>query len=243
MKKLVTILTVGMMVVMTGCSTQEEVKPKTEQEPAKEVVVKEPKYDWSDSELASTIPFPETDKTSIEEDIDNMFWVYVNGDKDSFVSYIEDCKDKGFDIDIREIEGETYSAYNKDGVYLSLNLDGTQFELTLKESMIKDEIVWPSTGMSSLIKNPNKSLGTVVVDSSDQFVAYVGEVTEEEFKTYMDDCISKGFKYDFNKGGKYFNGRNGDGDYLHLKYEGVNTMYISMMSAELIDDGWESPAN
>lgn len=243
MRKLVTILTITAMVALTGCSTQEEVKPKTNQEPVKEEVVKEPTYDWSDSELVKTVPFPETDKTSIEEDNDEMFWVYINGDKKSFTSYVEKCKKNGFNIDIQEIEGETFAAYNEDGTRLSLHLDGTQYELTVTESMIKDNIVWPSTGMSSLITNPNKSVGTVVVDSSDQFIAYIGDVTKEEFKTYMEGCISKGFKYDFSKGGTYFNGRNNDGDYIYLKYGGVNTMYISMMSAELMDDGWESTSN
>lgn len=246
MKKLVTILTVGMMVAMTGCSTQEEVKPKTEQkieqETVKEETIKEINYDWSDSELAKTIPLPDTDKTFIEEDRDDLFWVNINGDEEAFKSYVGKCKEKGFTIDISEIEDEAYAAYNKDGDHISLWLDGTQYELTLKASKIKDSITWPSAGMSKLIPKPESTIGTVSVDSTNQFAAYIGDTTEDQFKAYVEECIANGFEYDYTKSDTYFSGKNRNGDGLYLSYEGVNTMHINLMSMELVDDNWTPPA-
>lgn len=236
MKKLVTMLTVGMIVAMTGCSTQEGAKPKTEQEPVKEVVVKEPEFDWSDSELVKDVPLPETDSTSIEEDRDDLFWVYINGDKDTFKAYIEKCEESGFNIDIHEIEDEAYAAYTKDGRHLSVSLDGTQYELTVKESKIKDSITWPTSGMAKMIPNPEKKVGTIAVDSSNQFTAYVGEMSEDEFKAYVEKCVANGFDQDYSKGDKYFSGKNKNGDYIHLSYGGVKTMHVNIMSAEILSE-------
>lgn len=137
MKKLVTMLTVGMIVAMTGCSTQEGAKPKTEQEPVKEVVVKEPEFDWSDSELVKDVPLPETDSTSIEEDRDDLFWVYINGDKDTFKAYVEKCVANGFDQDYSK--GDTYfSGKNKNGDYIHLSYGGVK---TMHVNIMSAEIL------------------------------------------------------------------------------------------------------
>lgn len=243
MKKLVTILSITVLVALTGCSTQEDVKPKAEQEPVKEeVVVKEPEYDWSKRELVKNVPLPDTDSTSIEEDRDDLFWVYINGNSEDFKSYVEKCKVSGFNIDIREMDDAAYSAYNEDGVQVDINLNGTQYELVVKESKIKDDIVWSTTGMSNLIPKPDSTVGSIEVDSSNQFTAYVGKMSADEFRDYMEKCIANGFEYDYMKGDTYFDGRNKNGDHIHLSYGGVNTMYISLMSMELIDDGWTPPA-
>ena len=233
MKKLVTILTIG-MVALTGCSTQEDVKPKAEQEPVKEEVVKEPEFDWSNSELVKDVPLPETDSTSIEEDDDDIFWAYINGNEETFKEYVEKCKESGFNIDIREIEDEVYAAYKEDGRHLSVSLDGTQYELVVKESNIDEKITWPTSGMAKMIPNPEKTVGSIAVDSSNQFTAYVGEVREDEFKAYVEKCIASGFECEYTKGDKYFSGKNKNGDYIHISHEGVNTMHINMMSAELV---------
>lgn len=243
MKKLVTILTIGML-ALTGCSTQEDAKPKDEQEPVKEAVVKEPEFDWSDSELAKKIPVPKTDETNIEANDENVFYVYVNGDEDAFDSYIKECKEAGFTVDAQELDGTgIYAAYNKEGDHLGVVLNGTQYEVTVRKSKINGELKWPSTGISKLIPKPDSIVGTIGVDSSDQLTAYVGEITKEEFKAYVDDCISSGFEYDYNKGETYFDGRNKDGDYLHLSYEGIDAMNISLISMELMDDNWKAPTN
>lgn len=252
MKKRVVLVLASLLIggsCLTGCntSTPEKEEPvATEEREKVEEVAKEPvnetTFDWSDSKLVKSVPLPETDKTSIEEDRDDLFWVYINGDKDAFKAYVEQCKEKGFNIDIKEFDDEMYAAYNEDGEHLSLQLDGTQYELVVKASKINGTIAWPNSGMAKLIPNPEKSVGSIVVDSSNQFTAYVGEMSEDEFKAYVEKCIANGFEYDYTKGDKYFSGRNKNGDYIHISYEGVNTMQISMMSMELMDDDWTPPA-
>lgn len=252
MKKRVVLVLASLLIsgaCLTGCNTSTPDKEKpvaTEEQEKVEEVAKEPVkeiiFDWSDSELVKSVPLPETDKTSIEEDRDDLFWVYINGDKDAFKAYVEQCKEKGFNIDIKEFDDEMYSAYNENGEHLSLQLDGTQYELVVKETKIKGDITWPSAGMSTLIPVPKSTVGSISVDSSSQFVAYVGEMTEEEFKAYTEECIAKGFQYDYSKGDTYFDGRDHNGDHIHLSYGGVNTMYISLTSMELMDDSWTPPA-
>lgn len=199
---------------------------ETTEEVSSEESVDGVSFDWSDKEYVKNVPLPDTDKTSIQHDDDYAFWVHINGDKEAFTSYVEKCKEAGFNIQPQSIDGTLYAAYDKEGTYISVALDGTQYELVVRESKINNTFTWPSVGMATKIPKLDSTVGTVDVDTSSTFAVYVGEIEEDEFKAYVEECIGMGFNQDYQKGDTYFNGKNQNGDSIQIRYEGVNTMFI-----------------
>lgn len=238
MKKKVLLLILSLVIggtCVTGCgnTSKQEEKPAVSEENASDIEqnsTEEPvsnvAFDWSDKEYVKNVPLPDTDKTSIQNDDDYAFWVHINGDKEAFMSYVEKCKEAGFNIQPQVIDGSFYGAYDKEGTYLSVALDGTQYELVVRESKINNTFTWPSAGMATKIPKLDSTVGTIDVDTSSTFAVYVGEIEEEEFKAYVEECINMGFNQDYQKGDTYFNGKNQNGDSIQIRYEGVNTMFI-----------------
>ena len=99
MKKKVLSIMLSLMVGSTclvGCNNNS----KPEEKPA--VTEEKVSFDWSKQEFVKEVPLPDTDKTSIEEDDEDEFWVYINGDEEAFKAYVEKCKESGFTIDADE---------------------------------------------------------------------------------------------------------------------------------------------
>lgn len=233
MKKKALLIMLSLMVGSTclvGCNNNS----KPEEKPA--VTEEKVSFDWSKQEFIKEVPLPDTDKTSIEEDDEDEFWVYINGDKEAFKAYVEKCKEAGFTIDADEWKDESYDAYNEKGTEISLSLDGTQYELSVKPSKARGSLTWPTAGVAAMLPTPESKVGSITIDSSKQFVAFVGEMDREKFKAYMDECVAKGFNCEYDKGDDYFNGKNQNGDKLHLEYKETGEMNILLHCEGAIEE-------
>lgn len=187
--------------------------------------------EWPTSGLAKELPTPVSTKGEITDDSADYFAVKLyKVEKSDYDSYISDVKKKGFSTEPTE-EGDNYSAFNKSGYKFEgkFNADDKEMMIELYAPRGNGELVWPSSGLAEMLPEPYSSKGEIKTDSSDKFLAYVGDTTMEDYGYYVEDCINEyGFKVDYQKEKKSFSSKNKKGYSLKVKYEGVNVMSVEL---------------
>lgn len=186
---------------------------------------------WPQGELAQMLPPMDRQCESVYEFDDGIsIRVSEKVDRGFYDAYVSSCEEKGFTEEAKK-SADGYEAFNADGYKLKLTLwDGKEpsIDIALDVPKANGALAWPTTGLATLIPNPEKEKGSIAVDSSTQFTAYVGDMGDGDFSAYVDKCIEAGFSVDYSKGDASFNAKNSDGTSLHLRKEGFSVMYVSM---------------
>ena len=220
--------------LITGCGKKgEEANKKTEktEETTEPEIKKEDiTYDWSENELVEGLPLPDTDTTHIEADLDDIFNVKVSGNQEDYKKYIKRCTKAGFDVDPTDND-KYYEAFNKDGRKVLVSIDGTQYDITLYRSRIKEKLTWPTSGLATLVPSPEITVGEVATDSSERVIIYIGEINKKEYATYIDECKKAGFDKDYQKTDTYYTGYSDDGLKLSLNHEGPDIVRLIIEKA------------
>lgn len=105
---------------------------------------------WPTNELAMLLPIPDNELDEVYDSSRDYYKsteIAVNcNDKNDYLEYIEQCKNKGFTYDIKSSDVKNdglcyssfFSSYNKDGVYLLITYDNgdytnKSYHITIKE--------------------------------------------------------------------------------------------------------------
>lgn len=193
---------------------------------------------WSEIKLGNQLPEPPVSEGIIYENTDSKLDLYLyNMSEDERDAYIEQCKEKGFSIDIYEPYSSRRAAFNKQGYKLSLNKDGTEDNLKLEIYLLSpvelDSIDWPNAGVAKGLPKPKSEVGNIREESADTFSAYVGDTSKPEYDEYVKKCINKGYKVDYDKYERSFSAVNKRGDNLEVDYYGNGIMYIYVYNWDL----------
>lgn len=182
-----------------------------------------------DNALTKTIPTIENKKGKvINNNSEEIVFIVCDVEGQDFNTYVSKCKEIGYSIDT-ESYSDYFEAYNSNGNLISITRDIVKvMTVTIKAPKIFEELKWPTMGLAKLIPKPNSTKGEVKIDSESQLFIYIGDVTKEEYDEYVDDCIEKGFKVDYDRNEKVYSAHNKKGDSLRVEYEGNNTILISM---------------
>lgn len=227
MKKLLSVFLIMIFVVsFVGCASDSNVDSKSSSSVSEEDV-------WPKKGLGAMLPKPDAGKIKDIWETDTYFSADVKKiTEDDFYNYVSNCKDAGFNIDVEETL-DAFSAFNDKGYKVALDYDESskKYSISLDEPKIKGTFTWPTIGLATSLPKPDTDKGTIVVESSSQFTAYIS-VTESEFQTYINECIEAGFNIDYSKGEDYYSADNKDGVSLHLSFEGFNTMYVSLYAPD-----------
>ena len=183
--------------------------------------------EWPTSGLATHIPTPSATKGTIQSNTSTDFSVDVSSDGFDGVAYIEACKAAGYTID-PDTTSSRYEAYNAEGYKVSIWIYSSSAEIDIDVSAPKtlQAISWPSSGLASLVPVPPSLEGYGLSDREDSFSVYVGNITREQWSSYVDDCINAGFNVDYRRANDSFYGKNADGVTLDVDYEGYNTIRV-----------------
>lgn len=204
------------------------------------------KFYWKDLALATQVPMPRSNKGIVVTDSDESLYVRVYKTKESeFKDYIKRCEQEGY---VQESDRGTawYKAYNKEGYCLGLSYYASEKKMTIDlDAPMKMQLLrWPNIGMAALLPKPKQNKGKIQVDTSDEFIVYVGETTQEEYADYAVQCASAGFDQNYDKEDTYYDAYNAQGDYLHMAYKGGQVMYIDLIKgAEKTAESEEGMAN
>ena len=90
---------------------------------------------WSDYVLSEKLPEPKTLKGKLNYDSSSSLSIDIAGvDKNEYKSYVNACKEKGFNIDIYN-SSDSFRAKNEEGysLYLSYDDDDKEYSISLRE--------------------------------------------------------------------------------------------------------------
>lgn len=199
-------------------------------------------YNWPTGGMLTVLPEPKSKVGDIIEFTDTVYLTVKRTSAEEYEAYLESCIEKGFTIEA-ERETTDYAAYNGEGYKLDLsyNKTGESMRIELEAPLAVEEITWPSSELANMLPVPEVSIGQIKYDSSSSFMIYVGNTSIDEFKAYVDECISAGFDVDYQRRDTSYSADNSSGYHLSVVYEGFDTIYIRIEApedkSEEADDG------
>lgn len=185
---------------------------------------------WNDVVLGDKLPTPPSDKGDLHTNTAEELWVEISDLSDKqFSDYIESCKANGFTVDI-ESNSSSFDAYNGEGYKLSLSHYGNSGDMTirLEAPMEMSTISWPAGAAGQKLPVPKSTIGKISYEYDDNFFAYIGNTTKEDFAEYVTACSDAGFNVDYSKGDTHYYAYDSEGWSLSLRYVGNNTMSIDI---------------
>lgn len=192
------------------------------------------KYDWNDVVLANVIEKPKSSYGKILSNSDKYLSLDVrNVSKTQFTDYVRNCKEKGFDIDAEQTEN-TFLAYNKDGykLYIYYNESNKKMSISLDAPMELGTLVWPESELAKLVPTPKSTIGKIEKDDITSFVAYVGNISKNDYDEYVTSCSNKGFNVNSSKTNKEYIAKNENSYKILLNHIGNNIMKITICEPE-----------
>lgn len=188
---------------------------------------------WPQGGLLDMVPVGAGTCLDTFENADDAY-VSFKGDEERFKSYLDECSQMGFTVDTK-LNGHNYDAYDSEGysvqiVYFDSGKDAPFVSVHLYRPKASGALNWPTQGSAALLPSPNKAKGSISIDDSEHFTAYVGEMSREEYDAYVEDCMKKGFNVDYSKGESFY-AKDSKGNELALRYEGFQTMYVDLSVA------------
>lgn len=140
--------------------------------------------------------------------------------------FLNKCIEKGFDVDPVK-ESYSYEAFNKEGDKINLYFFENEFKIYLYKRIEMVEVKWPSIGLAKAVPAPSfLKMGKVEHSSDNFFSIYLGEVSKEDFLSYIDFVMENGFDRESRVFEDMFYGLNKDGVELTLRYKGFQMMTI-----------------
>ncbi len=197
---------------------------------------KKEKFEWKEIELCYRLPEPKSNTGSVISNSDDRLFVYVEKtSKEDYRNYIDECQSMGYIIEA-EKDGEHYNAFDEEGYKLSLSYFGEtmHIELTAPEEM--GTLNWPKSEIASLLPVPKSSVGKVSRDSADGCFIYVGKMSVDDFNTYVDECVEKGFVVDYERGDNFYYADDKNGNHISLTYQGNNVITIEIRKSDDVKD-------
>lgn len=200
--------------------------------------------DWPTGELAQMLPKMDRKCESVFESKDSLdIRVGDRASKSDYDAYVASCKEKGFTYEAEE-GSEDYRAFNSEGYLLELSFadygEG-KISISLDAPKAAGDLAWPKSGLAALLPDPDKSKGSVKIDSASQFSAYVGDVTREEFDAYVDKCIDLGFSVEYSRYDDVYEAEDASGNSLWLEYLGFATMQVCLDASDESDESGDAP--
>lgn len=193
---------------------------------------------WPNSVLAQMLPKA---KDTCNRAYFNDSYVDItleNVTKKDFQEYVEACKEKGF-TEEADYTDSTYTAYNKDAYELSVFYFDTRnksMDITLNTPKAAGDLIWPNKNLATLLPNPNKTKGNVEYNNTTQLLIYVGEVSQEEFEAYINQCSETGFDLVSFQANNYYSAEDKQGNELRVEYLPMNIMSIYVETPEAFAD-------
>ena len=77
---------------------------------------------------------------------------------------------------------------------------------------------WPTTGLATLLPEPEFKYGKIRTESANEFVAEFYYVEQKDYDSYVDSCKEKGFSVDYEKKDASYTAKDAKGHQLTVEY-------------------------
>lgn len=102
---------------------------------------------------------------------------------------------------------------------------------------------WPKSELANLLPKPKSNVGKVSSDSEDDCYIYVGKTSEDDFNTYIDECIEAGFSEDYQRGDYFYTASDATGNKLSVNYQGNKVMTVQLTKKVELEESEEAVEN
>ncbi|MDO4501317.1 MAG: zinc ribbon domain-containing protein [Erysipelotrichaceae bacterium] len=192
------------------------------------------KLSWPKSGLATRLPDPKEKYGEVHTNNENRLYVDIDKvDDEDYEKYLEKCIDKGFVIE-SERDSYGYKAYDEDGYHLKLHkyTSLSSYIIEFEAPMEVKTISWPNSDLVKLLPKPASNEGLIKSETADNFIVYLAKTSIEDYNTYVEAVMNKGFNVDYNKSEKRFYAKDNNGNEVSVDYEGFNTIRIEIEKGE-----------
>ncbi len=154
----------------------------------------------------------------------------VNYSQQDFEAYVLAAKQMGYD---REAESEQwyFHAFNEDGYELNVDYYDDQMSVSLYKPAELGKLYWSNSALAQTLPTPFGEVGVMDYEDPTGLNATV-QMNLDEFHTYVDECMERGYDQDYNRDNKGFTARNEEGNELSVFYEGNNRVSIHLRKYE-----------
>ena len=77
---------------------------------------------------------------------------------------------------------------------------------------------WPTTGLATLLPEPEFKYGKITKESANEFEIEFYDVEQKDFDSYVNSCKEKGFTVDFEKKDDSYKAKDANGNQLSIDY-------------------------
>lgn len=192
------------------------------------------KFEWKEMELCDRLPEPQSNVGTIMSNRDDRLSIQVEKTSNrDYKEYVEKCRSMGYSVEEEKNETD-YSAFDENGYGLVLSYFEETMYIELEAPIEMGTLNWPKSEIAGLLPLPESAVGKVSSDSADGCFVYVGETSLEDFHIYIDACAACGFVVDYDRGDKFYNADDENGNHLSLRYLGNMVMIVQIMKPEAI---------
>lgn len=199
-----------------------------------DTIEKEKIFEWPTSGISSELPAPTTNKGYIISDTENSFYVkFEKIEQNDYEEYIRQCIEKGFTIE-QEKDSRSFKAYNEEGYKLSISYfsSGKSVSIDVDPPIKMENIRWSSDTLLGKLPAPESLFGKINRESSSGVSLYVGHMSREQYRAYVDQCKEAGFSVDYSRRDDRFSAKNSEGYEVSISYEGFNTILLRINAPE-----------
>ncbi len=102
--------------------------------------------------------------------------------------------------------------------------------ISLNNPMEFSEITFPSTGVSTILPLPKSKSGSISSNYDWAFSVYIENMSESDYKAYVQECVDAGFVKDSSDyGDSYWADYEKDDDIcINISYKGNDVVYIDI---------------
>lgn len=189
---------------------------------------KKEKFDWNEVELCNRLPKPKSNVGEIWSNGPDRLSIEIEKtSKSEYKEYVKECQSMGYMIE-SEDSGDSYKAFDEEGYGLSVSYYDESMDIELEAPTEMGTLNWPKSEIASLLPMPKSTVGKVSADTADGCDIYVGETSIDDFNAYADECSDYGFSVNYERGDKFYNAKDENGNKLSLSYQGNNVMIIQI---------------
>lgn len=190
------------------------------------------KLDWPDSGIAQVLPDPKAKYGEVSTyNNDRMYATISKTEQKDYEKYLNKCIDSGFIIEAKT-NSYSYEAYNEEGYKIDLTLYSDFYTIALDAPLEAKEFIWPQSDLVKLLPVPSSNMGKINHEYEDSFSANIAETSYEEYLSYVDKVMNKGFTTDYSKTDNSFHAFDSKGNEVNVNYKGFNTMQVLIYKAE-----------
>lgn len=187
------------------------------------------KIDWNEIQMGEVVPKPPMKKAEVLTNSEDMVSLLFRASSEDYNEYISICEADGFVIDVAALS-KSYSAFNENGYRIFTEYDSNENELriSLYAPLKMSGIQFPTKGLASKLPAPDSTKGQIIENTKERFSCYLGEMSNNAFSAYVEQCKNAGFAFDGTQNEKKYTAKNEEGYTITVEYLGFNVVGVSV---------------